>query len=81
MKITRKKVSASEAIAVVAPEAMLVDADPTQVLVGECPIGTAIDFIQSAISSLTSVAKENEVARDSIANLAVVMMDLQSLKN
>ena len=42
------------------------------------PFDDAKGFIQSAISSLASIAGENQVAKDSIANLAVVLLDLQS---
>lgn len=37
----------------------------------------AIGYIQSAISSLSSLAKTDEVAKESIANLGVVLLDLQ----
>lgn len=43
-----------------------------------CPYTQAKEFIQSAINSLANVANENPIAKDSIANLAVVLLDLQS---
>ena len=37
----------------------------------------ALEHIMEAIKSLTKIAKTDAVAKDSIANLAVVMFDLQ----
>lgn len=42
-----------------------------------CPYDEAKNYIQSAISALSSIAKDDVVAKESIANLAVVLMDLQ----
>ena len=42
----------------------------------ECKYGTACDSIMQAIRDLTAFA-EDEVAQDSIANLSVVLFDLQ----
>lgn len=50
---------------------------PTSVATQNCPYQQAQDFIKSAINCLTTVAAENTVAKDSIANLAVVLLDLQ----
>ena len=41
------------------------------------PKACALDHIMEAIKSLTKIAKTDSVAKDSIANLAVVMFDLQ----
>lgn len=41
------------------------------------PYEDAKNYIQSAISSLSSIAANDELAKDCIANLAVVLMDLQ----
>lgn len=38
----------------------------------------AIGYINSAISSLSVHAKEDELAKESIANLSVVLLDLKS---
>lgn len=38
----------------------------------------AIQYIQSAISSLSVDASNDELAKESIANLSVVLMDLKS---
>ena len=42
-----------------------------------CLYQNAIDLIAAAIESLASVAKGDELAKDSIANLGVVLMDLK----
>lgn len=89
MKISKKpktqSVKANEIIpsSLVAPSAEI----PNTTVVGpvaeiqvqtDCPFTQAKDFIQSAINSLATVAGESQIAKDSIANLAVVLMDLQS---
>ena len=38
----------------------------------------AVDHIKAAIESLSNLAESDEIARDSIANLAVVLLDLQN---
>lgn len=40
--------------------------------------GDAIDFIRKAIDSLGRVSKEDAIARDAIANLSVVLLDIKS---
>lgn len=45
---------------------------------GVCKYNDAICSIQVAIESLALIAKEDRIARDSIANLSVVLMDLKS---
>lgn len=42
-----------------------------------CKYQCAIDFISDAIECLAEIAKDDEVAKDSIANLGVVMLDLK----
>lgn len=37
----------------------------------------AIDYVQSAINSLSSCAEGDECAKDAIANLAVVLFELK----
>ena len=46
-------------------------------LVSTCKYDSAICFIQSAIESLAEIAKDDQIAKDSIANLGVVMLDLK----
>lgn len=41
------------------------------------PKACAISHIMEAIKSLTKISKTDPIAKDSIANLAVVMFDLQ----
>ena len=79
MKITKKQsVKASEELAaIVEPTAVVsepvVSVDP----ICECKYQSAIDLISSAIESLAEIAKDDQVAKDSIANLGVVMLDLK----
>lgn len=51
-------------------------ADVTQV-VDNCPYASAKCYIKSAISELSKIASSDVVAKDSIANLAVVLLDLE----
>lgn len=46
----------------------------------ECGVNNAVDSINFAIKTLSEFASENPVIKESIANLAVVMFDLKSLK-
>lgn len=71
MKITRRTVKASEELAV-APEAEVAVA-----AVVECPYQCAIEKIMEAIECLGAVAKDDTLARESIANLSVVLFDLK----
>lgn len=43
----------------------------------DCKYSIAIDNIMHAIESLAEVAQDDEVAKDSIANLSVVILDLK----
>lgn len=74
MKISKqpKGIKSSEMI----PETTVVG-QPSTIAVQNCPYQQAQDFIKSAINCLTTVASENIVAKESIANLAVVLLDLQ----
>lgn len=45
---------------------------------GVCKYNDAICSIQVAIESLALIAQNDQVAKDSIANLSVVLMDLKS---
>ena len=42
-----------------------------------CKYDSAIALIGSAIEALAAIAKDDQVAKDSIANLGVVMLDLK----
>ena len=42
-----------------------------------CKYQNAIDLISAAIESLAEIAKDDCIAKDSIANLGVVMLDLK----
>lgn len=48
-----------------------------ELTVPACKYDSAICFIQSAIESLAEIAKDDQIAKDSIANLGVVMLDLK----
>lgn len=70
MKITKRTIKACDEV-VVSPEATVVEA------IAECPYQKAIDSIMCAIESLSAIAKDDDLARDSIANLSVVLFDLK----
>lgn len=84
MKITKKQpVTASEEVAIV--DVPVVAEDPAAVVVEEsvatpcdCKYACAIDYISNAIECLAEIAKDDQVAKDSIANLGVVLLDLKS---
>lgn len=42
-----------------------------------CKYESAIELISAAIESLAEIAKDDQIAKDSIANLGVVMLDLK----
>lgn len=44
---------------------------------GVDPKACAVDHIKAAIKCLSPIAKDDEVAKESIANLAVIAFDLQ----
>lgn len=84
MKITKKRsIKASEDInnsvteqeLVVQPECTTEEIIESTVVT--CKYQCAIDLISAAIESLAEVAKGDEVAKDSIANLGVVLFDLK----
>lgn len=85
MKITKKRsIKASENInnsvieqeLVVQPECTVIE-ETIEPTVATCKYQCAIDLISAAIESLAEVAKGDEVAKDSIANLGVVLFDLK----
>lgn len=71
MKITRRPIKACDEVVVDPETAVAVEA------IAECPYQKAIDSIMCAIESLSAVAKDDALARDSIANLSVVLFDLK----
>ena len=77
MKITKNKpVNASvqtPAVVVEDPAIATVDVVVEEV----CSYQNAINLIAAAIESLAEVAKDDQIAKDSIANLGVVMLDLK----
>ena len=82
MKITKKQaVKASDELLVTPDEIALVDvpatADPIPSEECCCTYQCAVDFISSAIECLAEIAKDDQIAKDSIANLGVVMLDLK----
>ena len=50
---------------------------PAESMVPDCKYSIAIDNIMHAIESLAEVAENDDIARDSIANLSVVILDLK----
>lgn len=84
MKITKKKksVKASEVFdkaLVIEPSVESVETAPLDPPCSacECKYQNAIDLISAAIESLAEIAQDDEIAKDSIANLGVVMLDLK----
>ena len=80
MKITKRQpVKASEVVdeVIVTEEVPVADPVPEVVTVVECKYESAIELISAAIESLAEVAKDDQIAKDSIANLGVVMLDLK----
>lgn len=53
------------------------DGNCEAVVANDCKYQAAIDLISAAIESLAEIAKDDEVAKDSIANLGVVLFDLK----
>lgn len=82
MKITKKTIQACDEMESVIAE-VPVDvveeipdkADP--VLASTASYEQAINFIHDAIDALGAVAKNDPIARESIANLSVVLFDLK----
>ena len=70
MKITKKK-------PIKACDTPLVIQEVCEPIQPECKYACAIDLISAAIESLAEIAKGDQIAKDSIANLGVVMLDLK----
>lgn len=51
--------------------------DPVDVVTNPGKYDECIDHIRSAISCLGLIAKDDQVAKDAIANLSVILFDLQ----
>lgn len=82
MKITKKQsqpVTASEEVAVVEVPVVEEAAVEVPVEVAPCKYECAINLISEAIECLAEIAKDDQVAKDSIANLGVVMLDLKGV--
>ena len=80
MKISKRAaVKANEEIIAEIPEEVVVVSEETAEDVPVvCPYQEAIDCIHCAIEALGAVAKEDPLARESIANLSVVLFDLKN---
>ena len=77
MKITKKK-PVTACNDVINQALVIEEADiPVEVEIPVCKYQNAVDLISAAIESLAEIAKEDEIAKDSIANLGVVMLDLK----
>lgn len=80
MKITKKQpIKANEdvTIADVWPTPDVVADTPVVTEPATCKYACAIDCISNAIECLAEVAKDDQIAKDSIANLGVVLLDLK----
>lgn len=77
MKITKKSVVKASTSPI--DEALVIQevVPEATVDVCACKYDCAIELIQAAIESLAEIAKDDEIAKDSIANLGVVMLDLK----
>lgn len=79
MKITKKQsVKACDIVPeAVTTEPVAVAVVTTEPTAPECKYQSAIDSISCAIESLAEIAKDDPIAKDSIANLGVVLLDLK----
>lgn len=71
MKISKKVVATTDATLTVIGEAEC--KEPECFNVKECACG----HIQEAINCLKNIVKDDEVAKDAVANLVVIMFDLK----
>ena len=79
MKISKKQsVNSNTEIAVVEQSA---DIPTITEEIPCCKYDNAINLISAAIESLAAIARDDEVAKDSIANLGVVLFDLKGSCN
>ena len=81
MKISKRSVKACETAVCTDETAVAVDTAPIVDLFpcvdSQSVYSQAIDHIRSAIEVLGSIARDDSVARESIANLSVVLFDLK----
>lgn len=78
MKIKKKAKSIkANSEVIIAEEPVLEQTAETLVAVCDCKYQAAVDLISAAIESLAEIAKDDQIAKDSIANLGVVMLDLK----
>lgn len=82
MKITKQPATKSKVRACgeldsanIATQDQFTDVDT--VLEGANSLASAKNYIQNAIKELSNVAESNPIAKESIANLAVVLLDLE----
>ena len=73
VKKTKKKVNANSNPNVGVPLTQV----SSNLAVQNGPREEAKSYIQSAIGALSNIANDDPIAKESIANLAVVLMDLQ----
>lgn len=75
MKISKKSIKADTAIVnvddVISPES-----EPSTCAETCCKYTGAIECIKSAIDALGEIAADDELAKESIANLSVILLDL-----
>lgn len=76
MKITKRKPVKANTEVITTEET--VDIQPLEPPCKPCKYDEAIALISAAIENLAVIAKDDEIAKDSIANLGVVMLDLKS---
>lgn len=73
MKLTKKAKVTADTIVV---DTQISDLDEPTVENSASQYGEAIDHIKAAIESLGVIAANDDLAKDSIANLSVVLLDL-----
>ena len=59
------------------PVEAIVPVTEDELVTVECKYANAIELISAAIESLAEIARDDQIAKDSIANLGVVMLDLK----
>ena len=52
-------------------------ADTVLDTVDTCKYSESIEYIKNAIQALANIAKDDEMAKDAIANLSVILFDLK----
>lgn len=77
MKITKKDAKVNSNTEVKELKAPVKACDAVILEGTGCKYENAISLISSAIESLAEIAKDDQIAKDSIANLGVVMLDLK----